>query len=103
MTDQQSHEDRFRTIDRTLQDHSSALDRHSRTLSRLEVQMARQAEVQASSRDTLTKLDTMVESIKDELGRNTRLADMQLKLIGLLILVLAAIAGVTKLADVGIF
>lgn len=87
----------------TLQAHGQSLHRHSQTLSRLELQMSKLTEAQAGTRDMLTRMDTMMAAIKDELDEKLGLIQFQSKLIAVLILVLAALAGVTKLADLGIF
>ena len=107
-------EDRFEKLDdqqgkvgRTLQEHGAMLSEHSQTLehhgrqlARLEEELGRQGDLLSQNQSTSAVLATKITSVEAEL---LRLNGWQMKLIFLLVIALAAIAGVTKLSDIGVF
>ncbi len=107
-------EDRFERLDdrqgevgrtlqehgQTLSEHSQTLEHHGRQLARLEEELGRQGDLLSQNQSTLAVLATKITSVEAEL---LRLNGWQMKLIFLLVIALAAIAGVTKLSDIGVF
>ena len=85
---------------RVLSEHGQTLEHHSRQLARLEEELGRQGHLLSQNQATLAGLAATVGAVKDEL---LRLNGWQMKLIFLLVIALAAIAGVTKLSDIGVF
>jgi len=84
----------------TLSEHSQTLEHHGRQLARLEDELGRQGDLLSQNQSTLAVLATKITSVETEL---LRLNGWQMKLIFLLVIALAAIAGVTKLSDIGVF
>lgn len=106
-------ENRFVNIDDALKDHDAklesqnrlliaqqeALKRHSRVLSRLEAQMGSAADSQHEASRQLATVTSMLEHLTDDVAEIKR---MEWKLIGILVALVAALAGITKLADIGL-
>jgi uncharacterized coiled-coil protein SlyX len=100
-------DDRQGEVDRTLQEHGQTLSEHSQTLehygrqlARLEEELGRQGDLLSQNQSTLAVLVTKITSVETEL---LRLNGWQMNLIFLLVVSLAAIAGLTKLSDIGVF
>ncbi len=77
----------------TLSEHGQTLEHHSRQLARLEEELGRQGDLLSQNQSTLAVLATKIGSVEAEL---LRLNGWQMKLIFLLVIALAAIAGVTS-------
>ena len=83
-----------------LQAHSTTLDQHGQQLHQLEEELRKQGELLMQNQTALATLVSEIAHVKGEL---IRMNTWQVRLIFLLAAAVIAIAGVTKLADVGAF
>ena len=102
LTGEQTEEVRsiIHTHGEMLQAHSTTLDQHGQQLHQLEEELRKQGELLLQNQTALATLVSEIAHVKGEL---IRMNTWQVRLIFLLAAAVIAIAGVTKLADVGAF
>ena len=85
---------------RTLDEHSSLLADHSRQLDAVQTELRRQGELLLASQTAIANIGATVSAVKEALDK---MNGGIMRLIYILVGALIVLAGVTKLADLGIF